>query len=209
MKKNKLTAGFKKLALTLFLMFTGPVILYQAFSNIGHQWYYFVLVIGLIVGGRLIVEIELSTVSIIIAISIIFAALVNFFGFRINKIEIKYERPITSVLGFFSGILGGLSTFYGPPILTYLISVNLSKEFFIRTIATMYFIGSIPLYGSLLYHGLGTLNDLFVSLFLIVPALIGQYFGTKIRHKLSNEIFRKSILITLMILGLILLFKNF
>ena len=167
------------------------------------------LVIGLIVGGRLIVEIELNTVSIIIAISIIFAALVNFFGFRINKIEIKYERPITSILGFFSGILGGLSTFYGPPILTYLISVNLSKEFFIRTIATMYFIGSIPLYGSLLYHGLGTLNDLFVSLFLIVPALIGQHFGTKIRHKLSNEIFRKSILITLMILGLILLFKNF
>ena len=64
------------------------------------------LVIGLIVGGRLIVEIELNTVSIIIAISIIFAALVNFFGFRINKIEIKYERPITSILGFFSGILG-------------------------------------------------------------------------------------------------------
>ena len=167
------------------------------------------LVIGLIVGGRLIVEIELNTVSIIIAISIIFAALVNFFGFRINNIDVKYERPITSILGFFSGILGGLSTFYGPPILTYLISVNLSKEFFIRTIATMYFIGSIPLYGSLLYHDLGTLNDLFVSLFLIVPALIGQYFGTKIRHKLSNEIFRKSILITLMILGLILLFKNF
>ena len=110
-------------------------------------------------------------------------------------------------MGFFSGILGGLSTFYGPPILTYLISVNLSKEFFIRTIATMYFIGSIPLYGSLLYHGLGTLNDLFVSIFLIVPALIGQYFGTKIRHKLSNEIFRKSILITLMMLGLIYYLK--
>ena len=113
------------------------------------------------------------------------------------------------MLGFFSGILGGLSTFYGPPILTYLISVNLSKEFFIRTIATMYFIGSIPLYGSLLYHGLGTLNDLFISFFLIIPALIGQYFGTKIRHRLSNDLFRKCILITLMILGLILLFKNF
>ena len=165
--------------------------------------------IGLIVGGRLIVEIELKTVSIIIAISIIFAALVNFFGFRINKIDVRNERFITSILGFFSGILGGLSTFYGPPILTYLISVDLSKEFFIRTIATMYFIGSIPLYGSLLYHGLGTLTDLFISFFLIIPAVIGQYFGTKIRYKLSNEIFRKSILITLMILGLILLFKNF
>ena len=73
----------------------------------------------------------------------------------------------------------------------------------------MYFIGSIPLYGSLLYHGLGTLDDLFISFFLIIPALIGQYFGTKIRHRLSNDLFRKCILITLMILGLILLFKNF
>lgn len=41
-------SGFKKLAITLVLMFTGPVILYQAFSNIGHQWYYIVLTIGLI-----------------------------------------------------------------------------------------------------------------------------------------------------------------
>ena len=95
------------------------------------------------------------------------------------------------------------------PDINELKKVDLSKEFFIRTIATMYFIGSIPLYGSLLYHGLGTLNDLFISFFLIIPALIGQYFGTKIRHRLSNDLFRKCILITLMILGLILLFKNF
>lgn len=48
MKKNNLISGFRKLAITLVLMFTGPVILYQAFSNIGHQWYYIVLTIGLI-----------------------------------------------------------------------------------------------------------------------------------------------------------------
>ena len=71
----------------------------------------FFLVIGLIVGGRLIVEIELNTVSIIIAISIIFAALVNFFGFRIDNIDLKYERPITSVLGFFQEYLVGYLLF--------------------------------------------------------------------------------------------------
>ncbi len=48
MKKNKLSSGFKKLLITVFLMFTGPVILYQAFSNVGHQWYYIVLILGLI-----------------------------------------------------------------------------------------------------------------------------------------------------------------
>lgn len=55
MKKNNLISGFKKLALTIFLMFTGPVFLYQAFSNIGHKWYYYVLIIGLILSiGSLI-----------------------------------------------------------------------------------------------------------------------------------------------------------
>ena len=167
------------------------------------------LTLGLLVGGRLILEIELNTVSIIIALSIIFAAIINFFGFRIKNVNLNFERPFTAVLGFFSGILGGLSTFYGPPILTYLISINISKEFFIRTIATMYFIGSIPLYGSLLYHGLCTIDDLIISFFLILPAIFGQYFGTKLRRTLSTELFRKSILITLMVLGLILLYKNF
>ena len=67
------------------------------------------LVIGLIVGGRLIVEIELNTVSIIIAISIIFAALVNFFGFRINKIEIKYHRYGSTFNDSWTAVTSGAS----------------------------------------------------------------------------------------------------
>jgi len=41
-----------------------------------------------------------------------------------------------------------------------LISINLDKEFFIRTTATMYFFASIPLYTSMIYHGLGNYYDL-------------------------------------------------
>ncbi len=166
------------------------------------------LILGLIIGGRLILEVELNTISIIIALSIIAAAIVNLFGIKFKNIDTKYERPFTMILGFFSGILGGLSTFFGPPILAYLISVDLEKEFFIRIIASMYFIGGFTLYSSLLYHGLGTINDLYLSSLLILPAVIGQYFGTKIRSKLSNELFRKSILVMLIIIGTSLLFKN-
>ena len=50
----------------------------------------------------------------------------------------------------------------------------------------MYFVGSIPLYGSLIYHGLGTASDLSMSFYLIIPAIIGQFFGTKIRGRSSN-----------------------
>lgn len=166
------------------------------------------LIIGLIIGARLILEIDVKTITQIIAVSIIFAALVNCFGIKIKNINKNHENTITSVIGFGSGILGGLSTFYGPPMLAYLVAVDLPKEKFVRTVSTMYFIGSFPLYGSLIYYGFATKEDLIFSLILIIPAFIAQQVGTKIRDKFNQKQFRICILITLIILGFSLLVKT-
>jgi uncharacterized membrane protein YfcA len=166
------------------------------------------LIIGLIIGARLILEIDVKTITQIIAVSIIFAALVNCFGIKIKNINKNHENTITSLIGFGSGILGGLSTFYGPPMLAYLVAVDLPKEKFVRTVSTMYFIGSFPLYGSLIYYGFATKEDLIFSLILIIPAFIAQQVGTKIRDKFNQKQFRICILITLIILGFSLLFKT-
>ena len=166
------------------------------------------LVFGLIVGARLILEINLNTVTQIIAISIIFAALINCFGFKITNIKNIHEKFITSIIGFGSGILGGLSTFYGPPMLAYIVAVDLPKEKFVRTVSTMYFIGSFPLYGSLIYYGFATKEDLLFSILLIIPAFLGQQIGTRIRDKINQKQFRISILITLIILGISLFLKT-
>jgi len=166
------------------------------------------LIIGLIIGARLILEIDVKTITQIIAVSIIFAALVNCFGIKIKNINKNHENTITSLIGFGSGILGGLSTFYGPPMLAYLVAVDLPKEKFVRTVSTMYFIGSFPLYGSLIYYGFATKEDLIFSFILIIPAFIAQQVGTKIRDKFNQKQFRICILITLIILGFSLLVKT-
>jgi len=166
------------------------------------------LVVGLIIGARLILEIDINTITQIIAVSIIFAALVNCFGFKINNIKQNYEKIITTIIGFGSGILGGLSTFYGPPMLAYLVAVDLPKEKFVRTVSTMYFIGSFPLYGSLIYYGFATKEDLIFSLILIIPAFISQQIGTKIRDKINHKQFRNLVLITLIVLGISLFLKT-
>ena len=54
------------------------------------------LVIGLVIGARLILEINLNTITQIIAASIIFAALVNCFGFKIVNIKELHEKVIQS-----------------------------------------------------------------------------------------------------------------
>ena len=59
------------------------------------------LILGLIISGRLILEIDLNTISIIIAVSIITAAVVNLFGLKLKKIDTSYEKLFTMTLGFF------------------------------------------------------------------------------------------------------------
>ena len=166
------------------------------------------LILGIIVGCNLILKINLSTISQIIAVSIIFAAIINLFGINIKSIKPNLERKLTIPLGFFSGIIGGLSNMYSPYILAYLVSTNLDKETLIRTMATMYFIGSIFIFPIWIYNGLGTFNDLIWSCLLLFPAILGQKIGTSIRSKISNENFKKIILYTLMIIGISLLIKN-
>ncbi len=166
------------------------------------------LFLGLLIGGKLILNLSFNFISISIAIVIIIFTSLNFFGINLKKLKKANEKILSVIIGFFSGILGGLTTFYAPPIITFLISINLDKEFFIRTTATMYFFASIPLYSSMVYHGLGNYYDLIMSLILVTPAIVGQFFGSKVRTKLSNEIFQKLVLIILIIIGFTLLIKN-
>lgn len=65
MKKNYLIVGFKRLLITVLLMFLGPTILFQAFKNEGHQWYMIVLSIGLLVCATAIFTLFSGIMSII------------------------------------------------------------------------------------------------------------------------------------------------
>lgn len=46
--KNLLVKGVKRLGITVILMFLAPVIIWEAFKNQGHPFYWPVLVIGII-----------------------------------------------------------------------------------------------------------------------------------------------------------------
>ena len=166
------------------------------------------LVVGILIGVNLILEINHSLISKIIAISIIFAAIFNLFGLNFSHVKPNLEKVITIPLGFFSGIIGGVSNMYSPYILAYLVSTNLKKDALIRTIATMYFLGSLVIFPLWFYNGLGTLQDIIWSIFSVLPGIIGQKIGTMIRGKISNELFKKIILYILMLIGLTLLIKN-
>ena len=47
-EKNYMARGLNRLILSLFFMFLGPTIVFSAFKNEGHEFYYFVLILGTI-----------------------------------------------------------------------------------------------------------------------------------------------------------------
>ena len=47
--KELLGKGVRRLAVTVFLMFTGPIVIYQAFKNQEHPLYWPVLIVGIVV----------------------------------------------------------------------------------------------------------------------------------------------------------------
>ena len=166
------------------------------------------LMIGILIGCNFILKIELSIISQIIALSVIFAAVINLFGINLKFINNNIERVFTIILGFFSGIIGGISNMYAPYILAYLISSDLEKNSLIRTIATLYFFGSILIFPIWIYKGIGSKEDLIWSCLLLFPAILGQKIGEKIRDKISNKTFKRIILYTLMAIGITLFSKN-
>ena len=65
------------------------------------------LFLGILIGGKLILSLNLKTISIIIALTIIIFTSFNFLGLNLNWLKPKYEKIISIFIGFFSGIFGG------------------------------------------------------------------------------------------------------
>ena len=100
------------------------------------------------------------------------------------------------------GLLGGVSTIWGPPMTMYFVMLRLSKDMFVRTIGLVWFAGSIPLVLAYVENGILTAEVAPLSLLACVPGLAGMWVGQKIRGRVDQETFRKALLITLFVMGL-------
>ena len=112
------------------------------------------------------------------------------------------ERWAAPVAGAFSGLLGGISTIWGPPLTMLFIAIRLPKEAFIQAAGTIWFIASIPLV--LGYRRNGILDDetAVLSLAACLPGFLGQWLGTWVRERIEQETFRKVLLLVFFLIGL-------
>jgi uncharacterized membrane protein YfcA len=112
-----------------------------------------------------------------------------------------------TLVGGLSGILGGVSSLMGPILISYTMSLKLKRDEFVGAISVIYLMTALPMYMAMFSFGRIEAMDLGYSVLALIPMAIGLKAGQKLRHRLSEEAFRKVLLAFLILIAVLLVFR--
>jgi uncharacterized protein len=111
------------------------------------------------------------------------------------------ERWMSPVMGLATGVLGGLTGIFGPPLAIYFVALQLDRESFVGAMGVMLLPASFVFGASLWSHGLLGGEEAVASLLAVIPAVLGLLAGSWIRRRTSVALFRRILLAVLFVIG--------
>ncbi len=90
----------------------------------------------------------------------------------------------------------------------YLLALRVTKEEFISSAAMLYLIGIVPVFSTLVLEGGLGRAELVLSVIGTVIILGAVAFGTCLREKVTQEAFRKALLIILIVMAINMLRRS-
>ncbi len=188
-----------------------PILLsniYQAFHGGRHGivtrrfWPLLVtLVIGVLIGAQVLTRADHDTIAVVVGTLLLIFVSVQFFDIKPN-IPARAERRLNPFIGFVAGLLGGVSSMFGPIAISYLVALKLPKDMFISSIGVFYLFGILPLCTTLVATGVISRDEIIASFLVCIPLYAGLWFGTWLRGRISQTLFQRALLVSLMIISL-------
>ena len=117
------------------------------------------------------------------------------------KLRIGPGRGWQLGFGILAGVLGGISSIWSPVVAMYLVARDVSKEKFIGTTGFLFLAGVLPLGAGQLVAGILTFPILIKSALALLVVLVGFRIGEVLRDRVSQELFRKAVLIAFLLMG--------
>ncbi len=164
------------------------------------------LLLATLVTVPLTLSLPEATLRRVLAALVLLALVLNAMPLRLS-VPPQQERWWSAGVGLLSGVMGGVSSLTGPIIISYLMSLRLSREIFVGTVSVIYLCGALPLYGSMALQGRFTLRELLLSALALLPMAVGMSAGKLLRGKLGEVLFRRVLLAFLGLLAVLLIFK--
>jgi len=178
------------------------VILYEArkWVDLKRIWPLMIAgIVGMPFGTYLLIFLKASTLKVLIGSVIVLFTLALLKGF---KRKIKSEKLAFAPVGFISGLLAGSTMMGGPPVILFFTNQGLNKNVF-RANLVCYFatlsLATIPAY---IAGGLITEEVVKYAVLLLPGMICGGITGIKLAHIVQEQLFKKIVLIILIVAGL-------
>ena len=188
--------------LTLPIIFTN-VMQYARCENprpIARKYWVFALaiIVSIFITSFFILSYPKTMLTISIGLAMIAFSLTQMTGARL-PIGSGYGWHVG--VGLFSGVLGGLSSIWSPPVAMYLLARDVDKSEFIGATGFLFLAGSLPLAAGLALAGVLTIDTVLHSLMGLIVVLVGFRIGEMLRNYVPQGIFRKIVLWAFLIMG--------
>lgn len=119
----------------------------------------------------------------------------------------EYRTHGQIAAGAASGVMGGLTGLWSPPMIIFLLSLRMDKAAYVRTFGFLLFMGATPLLAGYVSNGLMT-GELFVmGCLMCVPTFAGFAIGERIRRRMDTTRYQKAVLVFFLLTGLNLVRK--
>ena len=159
-------------------------------------------VVGIPIGMYLLVISYPSKLKFSIGILLVIYALlmlkISSFSINVNN------KSINNIVGFISGVIGGLTALLGIIPVAWFSVQRLPKNTKRGTYEPFIFITSIAAIISFAFVGLYKIEMIFDLLKIIPALLVGSWLGIKIYNKINDNLFRKVVLGLILLSGLFL-----
>lgn len=109
--------------------------------------------------------------------------------------------------GGLSGVMGGLTGLWSPPMIVFLLSRRLDKSAYVRTFGFLLVMGATPLLAGYAANGLMTRELFLMSCLMCAPTFLGFAIGERIRRRMDTARYQKAVLVFFLLMGLNLIRK--
>ena len=117
------------------------------------------------------------------------------------KVSPQWERPLSVPLGAINGMLTGMTGSFMVPSVLFMQAIGFQRDMLVQAMGVFFAISTIILAASLGKNGLISMEHLRLSVFALVPSIIGLYIGRWTRLKINEERFQQIFLGSVLLLG--------
>jgi uncharacterized membrane protein YfcA len=93
-------------------------------------------------------------------------------------------------IGFASGVIGGMSTLFGPLLAVYVVGLKLPRDDFVKAISLLYLIAAVCLTLGGTAQGIAGPQELTWSAVAMIPVYGGMLIGQRVRRYINPDQFR-------------------